>query len=161
MLGHGRCFTVCLERNMKRGRRCFGGNRSRKSTRPTRQQLQEMPLEVEAGSEGKGCIPSILDVRVHSHLGSARRREINAVSFFFLPSVFSFKNIHDAPPGKRCVSNRYYFGIQRPRFEGNWASGRGAIRHLSFFVCINWERQRTKTPQAQSAQQPSPSAVVT
>ncbi|XP_042169515.1 CCR4-NOT transcription complex subunit 2-like, partial [Oncorhynchus tshawytscha] len=65
---------------MKRGRRCFGGNRSRKRTRPAPQQLQETPLEVEAGSEGKGCIPSILDVRVHSHLGSARRREINAVT---------------------------------------------------------------------------------
>ncbi|XP_071187865.1 CCR4-NOT transcription complex subunit 2-like isoform X1 [Salvelinus alpinus] len=65
---------------MKRGRQFYRGNSRRKSTHPTRQQLQEMPLEAEAGSEGKGGIPSILDFRVHSHLGSARRREINAVT---------------------------------------------------------------------------------
>lgn len=158
MLGHVTCFTVCLEKKMKRGRRFYGGNSRRKSIHPARQ--QEMALEVEAGSEGKGCIPSILDVRVHRHLGSARR-EINAVSFF---SVFSFKNIHDAPPGTRCMSNRHDFGTQQRRFGGNWASGRGVIRPFAYrfgFLSGAVQIESDREPrQAQSAQQPSPFAVV-
>ncbi|XP_045066498.1 LOW QUALITY PROTEIN: CCR4-NOT transcription complex subunit 2 [Coregonus clupeaformis] len=69
-----------LFRKMKGGRLCFSGDSSSKRIRPTPQQRQDMALEVEAGSEGKGYTPSILDCRVHSHLGSARRREINAVT---------------------------------------------------------------------------------
>ncbi|KAJ8008824.1 hypothetical protein DPEC_G00082430 [Dallia pectoralis] len=39
-----------------------------------------MALEVEEGSGGKGYTPSILGGRIHSHLGSTRRSEINAVT---------------------------------------------------------------------------------
>ncbi|XP_033889164.1 CCR4-NOT transcription complex subunit 2 isoform X2 [Acipenser ruthenus] len=39
-----------------------------------------MVLQVAGRSEGKGYSPSILGCRIHSHLGSAGRREINAVT---------------------------------------------------------------------------------
>lgn len=48
----------------------------------TERSALDVSLEVTMGSGGKGYSPSILGSRIHSHLGFARRREINAVSFF-------------------------------------------------------------------------------